>query len=63
MAKLLLEDKAAIYVCGDGNAMAKGVKEAILEVLSKNLDGGMDGAVAYLETMKNDKRFLLDIWS
>ena len=63
LAKLVLEDKAAIYICGDGNAMAKGVKEAIVEVLSKHLDGGMDAAVAYLETMKNDKRFLLDIWS
>ena len=62
-AKLLLEDKAAIYVCGDGNAMAKDVKQAVLEVLSSKLEGGLDEASAYVETMKQEHRFLLDIWS
>jgi sulfite reductase alpha subunit-like flavoprotein len=63
LAKLILEETAAVYVCGDGNAMAKDVKEAIVVLLSSRLDGGVDEAKAYLETMKTDKRFLLDIWS
>jgi sulfite reductase alpha subunit-like flavoprotein len=62
LADLILEKKAGVYVCGDGNAMAKDVQAAIVELLSSRL-GGVEQATEYLEQMKTDKRFLLDIWS
>jgi sulfite reductase alpha subunit-like flavoprotein len=59
---LILNRNAFIYVCGDGNAMAKDVQAAIVELLSDRL-GGIDEAQLYLENLKTDHRFLMDIWS
>lgn len=59
---LILEKRACIYVCGDGNAMAKDVQAVIVELLGRKL-GGDDQGKEYLEKMKTDKRFLMDIWS
>jgi sulfite reductase alpha subunit-like flavoprotein len=59
---LIMEKRACIYVCGDGNAMAKDVQTVIVELLGKQL-GGEDQGKEYLEKMKTDKRFLMDIWS
>jgi sulfite reductase alpha subunit-like flavoprotein len=62
LTDLIVEKRACIYVCGDGNAMAKDVQTVIVELLGKQL-GGMDQGKEYLEQMKTDKRFLMDIWS
>lgn len=58
---LILEQNASIYVCGDGNVMARDVKDAIVKLLSQSM--GEEDAVTYFETMKKRNRFLLDIWS
>lgn len=63
LSKLLTEQSAAVYVCGDGNAMAKDVKEALIEILGSSMSGGIDEASEFLEKMKKEKRYLLDIWS
>jgi sulfite reductase alpha subunit-like flavoprotein len=60
---LILNRKACVYVCGDGNAMAKDVQNTIVELLASKLPGGIDEATIFLETMKVGKRFLMDIWS
>lgn len=63
---LVVNQNAAVYVCGDGNAMAKDVQNAIAELLAKRKfqnEGGIDEAMSYLENMKKTQRFLLDIWS
>ena len=62
LCDLILSQKANVFVCGDGNAMAKDVQAAVVDILSEAL-GGTEQAQLYLETMKKDKRFLLDIWS
>lgn len=62
LVELIMDKEASVYVCGDGNAMAKDVQATIVELLSNRL-GGLDEAKVYLEKMKSDKRFLLDIWS
>jgi sulfite reductase (NADPH) flavoprotein alpha-component len=60
---LIVEEGARVYVCGDGNEMAKDVQVTIAELLGERLGGGVDRGQTYLEGMKKEKRFLLDIWS
>lgn len=61
MVSLITEHNASVYVCGDGNAMARDVKNAISNLLSQKM--GEEDASAYVENMKKRNRFLLDIWS
>jgi sulfite reductase alpha subunit-like flavoprotein len=54
---------AYVYLCGDGNAMAKDVQATVIEILGGTLSGGIDEATSYLEKMKKEHRFVMDIWS
>jgi sulfite reductase alpha subunit-like flavoprotein len=62
IADLILNRDARVYLCGDGNAMAKDVQEALVDVLAAHFPGGVDEARSYVERLKNDRRFLMDIW-
>lgn len=62
LTMLILKQNACVYVCGDGNAMAKDVQGVVVELLASSL-GDMDAAVSYFECMKVERRFLMDIWS
>jgi len=61
VAHLILEEAASVYICGDGNAMAKDVQNALVEILSRHLNGE-EIAKEYLDEMKSKHRLLLDIW-
>jgi sulfite reductase alpha subunit-like flavoprotein len=61
LTDLLVKQGAAVYICGDGNHMAKAVQGAIQSLLEKEL--GKDAAATFLTKMKEEKRLLLDIWS
>jgi sulfite reductase (NADPH) flavoprotein alpha-component len=52
-----------VYICGDGNHMAKDVNLALKEVLGEygNLSEGEVEEV--VEGMKLRRRYVLDIWS
>lgn len=72
LRRLMLEEGAYVYVCGDGNAMAQGVHKALVEVLAEKggagAGGGAEGegtekAEATLRAMKEKKRYVLDVWS
>lgn len=69
ITQMTLKEDATIYVCGDGNAMAKDVQEAMVDILEREAfsrehgDSARSKATEYLERMKENKRFLLDIWS
>lgn len=64
LSRLMLEEGAYVYVCGDGNAMAQGVHKALLEVLVKHGGvGGEQGAERVLRGMKERNRYVLDVWS
>lgn len=69
LVDLMVRREAAVYVCGDGNSMAKDVQAAIIELLSTlhfhdgGAGGGLDRAKQYLEEMKKNHRFVMDIWS
>ena len=59
---LILEKKASVYICGDGNAMAKDVQCAFAEILGQK-SGGQDEGKKYVDQMKAEKRYLVDIWT
>ncbi len=57
-----LKDGAAIYVCGDANAMARDVHAVLLRILADQ--GGQDeaGAKAELDAIRRDGRYLRDVY-
>lgn len=57
-----VQDGAAIYVCGDANAMAKDVHAVLLRVLADQ--GGHDEAAAKaaLDDLRRDGRYLRDVY-
>lgn len=57
-----LQQGAAFYVCGDASRMAKDVDKALHQVAETH--GGMtaDDAVAYVNQLKKDKRYLRDVY-
>ena len=56
----LLQDGAAVYVCGNANTMAPAVRAAFAEVVAAH--GGEPDAAAWLAGMRADERYLEDIW-
>jgi sulfite reductase alpha subunit-like flavoprotein len=63
LVDLILRQRAHVYLCGDGNSMAKDVQAAFVEILGQQLPGSVEEAKLYLERMKQERRFLMDIWS
>ncbi len=63
VAKLVVEEGAYIYVCGNGkkNSMTKDVHSALVGALSKYL-GGNNAAETLLESLKQRRRYVLDAW-
>lgn len=63
VAGLLLQERGHIYVCGDAKNMAKDVNDALAEIISQ--EAGLDKleAVKTLAALKEEKRYLQDIWS
>jgi sulfite reductase (NADPH) flavoprotein alpha-component len=57
-----LQDGAALYVCGDANAMAKDVHAMLLRILADQ--GRLDGAraKAALDAIRRDGRYLRDVY-
>ncbi|MES1926398.1 assimilatory sulfite reductase (NADPH) flavoprotein subunit [Salinisphaera sp. T31B1] len=57
-----IERGATIYVCGDANAMAHDVHEALLALIGEH--GGLDAeaAAAHLKQMQKDKRYQRDVY-
>lgn len=71
LSDTILNKNGRVYVCGDGNHMGRDVQATIAKMLGPHLVSS-DGTTAsdpenlgkeYVEKMKNDGRFLLDIWS
>ncbi len=57
-----LQEGAVFYVCGDKKNMAHDVQNALLDIIEK--EGGMsrEEAEAYLAEMKQQKRYLRDVY-
>jgi len=54
-----LRDGAALYVCGDMNAMAKDVHATLLRILA---DQGSPDEKAELDAIRRDGRYLRDVY-
>lgn len=60
LAAFILDNKGAVYVCGDAKNMARSVEETIEKILSSR--DGVDG-VKEVKMMKERSRYLSDVWS
>ena len=57
-----LKDGAALYVCGDANAMAKDVHAVLLRILADQGKQNEAGAKAELDAIRRDGRYLRDVY-
>ena len=57
-----LKDGAAIYVCGDANAMARDVHAMLLRILADQGNQHEAGAKAELDAIRRDGRYLRDVY-
>jgi len=60
LRKMIQEDHAYVYICGDGAGMAKDVVESLVDILGG--DDREEGEKQIME-LKKRKRLVLDIWS
>jgi cytochrome P450/NADPH-cytochrome P450 reductase len=58
---LIQNQRANIYVCGNANTMAPGVRTALIEVFRMKSGVTTDGN-SWLAGLRSDERFLEDIW-
>ncbi|XP_075864045.1 methionine synthase reductase [Microcebus murinus] len=63
VARILLHENGYIYVCGDAKNMAKDVNDALVEIISREAGVEKLEAMKTLATLKEEKRYLQDIWS
>ncbi|WP_339672094.1 assimilatory sulfite reductase (NADPH) flavoprotein subunit [Dasania marina] len=57
-----LEKGAHFYVCGDKDAMAKGVEQALIDVIAAHNDKGIEFAKAYLDDLQRKGRYQKDVY-
>lgn len=57
-----IDEGAHIYVCGDANAMAPDVHEALIDVVSTQGHKSRDSAEQFLRELTRDKRYQRDVY-
>lgn len=57
-----LNDGATVYVCGDANAMAPDVNEALLDIIVRHGQHSRDSATQFLRELSQQKRYQRDIY-
>lgn len=64
LRKLILEDGAYVYVCGNAHRMAKDVSKTMAVVVSVDdkFGGNVENAEAYLKNLKAQGRWSEDVW-
>jgi methionine synthase reductase len=63
VSKLIYEQDAYVYLCGDATNMSKDVTSCLAECLSKTYDLKLEDSNKYLLEMMKNKRFKQDIWA
>lgn len=59
----LLEAGAVVYVCGDGSHMEPDVKRSLATLYAEVNDTDAAAADAWLETLRQEGRYRLDVWA
>jgi cytochrome P450/NADPH-cytochrome P450 reductase len=64
----IINGNSSIYICGDGFRMARDVQQAISELIGPHVNDSAatepaDKGRNYIEKMKSEGRFMLDIWT
>ena len=57
-----LESGACLYVCGDAKRMAKDVESALIDIVAAVLAKSPDQALEYINTLKQQNRYLRDVY-
>ncbi len=57
-----LEQGAHVYVCGDGNRMAKDVQEALIDIIAQHGNTDREAAEEYLNELRRAKRYQRDVY-
>lgn len=57
-----LERGAHLYICGDGNRMAKDVHKALLDIIQQHGQRSAEQAETYLDELKQAKRYQKDVY-
>lgn len=57
-----LEQGAHIYICGDGNRMAKDVHNAFVQIISQQGNLNQEQAEDYLANLRSNKRYQKDVY-
>ncbi|MDP4535975.1 assimilatory sulfite reductase (NADPH) flavoprotein subunit [Alkalimonas collagenimarina] len=57
-----LERGAHLYICGDGNRMAKDVHQALLDIIQQHGQRSAEQAETYLDELKQAKRYQKDVY-
>jgi sulfite reductase alpha subunit-like flavoprotein len=63
IAQLIVEEQASVYICGDGNQMAKDVQTVLREMLTELYPEKVGDINQYMTDLRTRRRLLLDIWS
>uniref|UniRef100_A0A9J7ZJ67 Methionine synthase reductase n=1 Tax=Cyprinus carpio carpio TaxID=630221 RepID=A0A9J7ZJ67_CYPCA len=63
VASILLKNKGSLYVCGDAKNMAKDVNDTLLEIIGNELQIDKLDAMKIVAGLREEKRYLQDIWS
>ncbi len=57
-----LQNDAVIYICGDGKQMAPDVEAELLQIISEQGSMNLFDAESFLQKLRKDKRYLLDVY-
>jgi len=63
VANLLSDSSAMVFVCGDARNMARNVNDAFIDVLMKCRSLTKMAALNHLAEMRDQKRYLQDVWA
>ncbi|KAM6455058.1 methionine synthase reductase isoform 2-T2 [Liasis olivaceus] len=63
ISRILLQEKGYFYVCGDAKNMAKDVNDALVEIFITEKGVDKLDALKILAMLRDEKRYLQDIWA
>ncbi|XP_040441407.1 methionine synthase reductase [Falco naumanni] len=63
ITRVLLQERGYFYICGDKKHMADGVNDAVVDILSMEMETDKLEAMKTLVMLREAKRYLQDVWS